>query len=323
MTILAGLLLTVCTMSGPPVPQDKLEYIGTWTATNMTLTVAADGHVDYERIDGSVTKTVKAPITGFTGDDFSASLGCISTTFDVSAPPHLEDGVWKMTVDDVVLTRITPAPTLPGATAPSAASPVATVVQASAEDGQETPLAAYQPVVPDPSRTSTLPCPAGTRQHADESSLVCRGAKSSASPIAPREGPALFFHLNGKVQRDGSYAGDQSIGRWWEFDDWGRLVSSNNYASGGQEDGLAVTWHPNGKRRSETMWKDGQLHGATKIWSDTGELQSLSVYEDGKNTVTKIFAAGQRAPTPAEVQKATDDLNGLLEHQRQEIEATR
>ena len=42
---------------------------------------------------------------GFEGDDFAVGVGCVVTRFEVSEPPHLEDGSWRMVVDGVELTR--------------------------------------------------------------------------------------------------------------------------------------------------------------------------------------------------------------------------
>jgi hypothetical protein len=45
----------------------------------------------------------------FTGDDFSVGIGPMTTTFDVSKPPHQDkDGSWRMTVDGLELTRTSP-----------------------------------------------------------------------------------------------------------------------------------------------------------------------------------------------------------------------
>ena len=54
---------------------------------------------------GGVTTSVNGPLKKFDGDDFIVGVGPIETAFKVSAVPHQEDGVWKMTVDGVELSK--------------------------------------------------------------------------------------------------------------------------------------------------------------------------------------------------------------------------
>jgi hypothetical protein len=99
-------LLAACDLSGDPVPEDKAAYIGEWEAVGFDLVITADGGVAYERTSGGGSSSVNGPIQEFDGDDFSVGVWFISTTFEVSTPPYLEDGVWKMVVDGVELTRV-------------------------------------------------------------------------------------------------------------------------------------------------------------------------------------------------------------------------
>lgn len=96
------LLLAAC---GEPVPLARASYIGDWQAENMRLVITADGRVMYERREGGASKSIKAPIRSFDGDNFSVGIGPFSTTFVVTQPPHQSNGAWKMTVDGVELTR--------------------------------------------------------------------------------------------------------------------------------------------------------------------------------------------------------------------------
>ncbi len=89
-----------------PIPPEKLSYAGEWRAAHMRLLITPQGRVDYERRHDGSSKSVKAPIQRFEGDDFIVGIGPLSTRFVVSAPPHLEAGRWKMTVDGVELTRV-------------------------------------------------------------------------------------------------------------------------------------------------------------------------------------------------------------------------
>lgn len=89
-----------------PMPDSKRDYIGEWTGSGVTLTITPDGDVQYERINGSGTKRVTAPIQAWHGADFEVGVLFVTTTFDVIVPPHEENRRWKMTVDGVELTKV-------------------------------------------------------------------------------------------------------------------------------------------------------------------------------------------------------------------------
>lgn len=98
---------------GIPVPADKSAYVGTWRSPTMYLSIAQDGSVRYKRQKAGVSTSVNGPLKAFDGDSFSVGIGALSTTFNVSQPPHDQDGAWKMTVDGVELTRTSTQP-MPG-----------------------------------------------------------------------------------------------------------------------------------------------------------------------------------------------------------------
>jgi hypothetical protein len=101
-------LLTACTAK--PVPPEKSAYVGEWQSVSesvdMNLVIHQDGNVSYRRQEGSTTTTVNAGIKDFEGDNFVVGFGPFSTTFEVSKPPHAEQGDWKMVVDGVELRRV-------------------------------------------------------------------------------------------------------------------------------------------------------------------------------------------------------------------------
>jgi hypothetical protein len=101
--LLAALLtLSAC---GQPVPDDKAAYVGDWRGPDMNLEITQDGTVHYKRVKGNSTTSVNAPLRRFEGDNFVVGIPLVSTTFEVSKPPHQEAGAWKMVVDGVELTR--------------------------------------------------------------------------------------------------------------------------------------------------------------------------------------------------------------------------
>lgn len=102
-------MLSAC---GQPVADDKGAYVGEWHAQAMDVEITKDGTVHYKRVrlDSAIadttTTTVNAPLRRFEGDNFVVGIPFLSTTFEVSAPPHQAAGAWKMVVDGVELTRV-------------------------------------------------------------------------------------------------------------------------------------------------------------------------------------------------------------------------
>lgn len=97
------LLLSGC---ADPFPEDRLSYVGEWQSKEMGLLILADGTVAYKRLKGGATTSVNGPLKEFVGDDFVVGLLFMTTTFVVSKSPQEVDGVWQMTVDGVMLTRV-------------------------------------------------------------------------------------------------------------------------------------------------------------------------------------------------------------------------
>jgi hypothetical protein len=110
LVVSVGSLLACSGLSGTPVPQSKLDYVGTWTGGPVTLTIEAAGVGHYEKKGGAATTEINAPITAWTATGFDAGIGPVTTSFVVSDPPHPVDGTWTMTVDGQVLTRPGPVP---------------------------------------------------------------------------------------------------------------------------------------------------------------------------------------------------------------------
>lgn len=102
--LVATLLILIAACS-KPVPPAQKDYIGLWEANEMRLLITADGTLDYKRVQGGGSTSINAPIQEFTSTGFTAGLGPLKTEFKVTQPPHAVEGVWKMTVDGVELTR--------------------------------------------------------------------------------------------------------------------------------------------------------------------------------------------------------------------------
>ncbi len=98
-----SLLLTACSQ---PLPEDKLSYVGEWQSKEMGLLILQDGTVAYKRLKGGRSTSVNGPLKEFVGDDFTVGIWFLTTTFNVSEPPHEVDGAWQMVVDGVRLSRV-------------------------------------------------------------------------------------------------------------------------------------------------------------------------------------------------------------------------
>jgi len=89
-----------------PLPEDRLHYVGEWRGKEMGLLILADGSVVYKRLKNGGTTSVNGPLKEFEGDDFTVGVLFMTTTFDVTEPPHEVNGIWQMTVDGVKLVRV-------------------------------------------------------------------------------------------------------------------------------------------------------------------------------------------------------------------------
>jgi hypothetical protein len=102
---LAAFLLAILAGCGEPLPADKQQYAGEWHGKDMALLITPEGSVRYQRRKDKNTTSINAPLQRFEGANFWVGIGILSTRFEVSAPPHLDGNVWKMTVDGVELVR--------------------------------------------------------------------------------------------------------------------------------------------------------------------------------------------------------------------------
>ena len=105
-TWLIFVLLLFLSACSNPLPEDKLDYTGEWQSKEMALLILADGSMAYKRIKNGTTTSVNGPIKEFQGNNFIVGIGPLTTTFEVSEPPHQVNGNWQMVVDGVRLTRV-------------------------------------------------------------------------------------------------------------------------------------------------------------------------------------------------------------------------
>jgi hypothetical protein len=103
--VLAAALVAGC-VGNTPLPPERAAYAGEWRGGALHLTITAWGSCDYERVTDHGRTLLTAPIRSFDGDSFVVGIWPARTTFKVTRPPHLEGGLWRMTVDGVELTRV-------------------------------------------------------------------------------------------------------------------------------------------------------------------------------------------------------------------------
>jgi hypothetical protein len=111
-TTLIALFALALVACAKPLAPERLPYAGEWAGAGMTLIIDADGRVEYHRKNGTASKSIKAPLKEFQGDNFLVGIGSLATTFIVAVPPHEDGDAWKMTVDGIELTKQPPG-TLP------------------------------------------------------------------------------------------------------------------------------------------------------------------------------------------------------------------
>lgn len=100
--IFTALFLTACSK---PLPENRMTYAGEWVSKEMYLLILPDGTVSYKRLKEGDSTEVDGPLKEFQGDDFVVGIGFLTTTFDVSETPYIENDQWVMTVDGVKLTK--------------------------------------------------------------------------------------------------------------------------------------------------------------------------------------------------------------------------
>ena len=118
------LLLTGCGQEPMPLPSGKSDFAGVWQLGEYPAGTLADfegryiyleinpeGNVVYAEfwrsgMTTSCTSIGSSPIKTFTDQQFEVSvMWVITMTYVINAPPHEDNGEWKMSVDGHELTR--------------------------------------------------------------------------------------------------------------------------------------------------------------------------------------------------------------------------
>jgi hypothetical protein len=105
--LLSSLFLLFRSSDAKPFPKNKLNYIGDWKSKGMSLLILSDGSVSYKRLKRGGSTSMSGPLKEFIKNDFVVGILFFTTQFNVSVPPYKSNGVWKMTVDGISLTKST------------------------------------------------------------------------------------------------------------------------------------------------------------------------------------------------------------------------
>lgn len=92
----------------PPPPGAPLAVsaiAGSWRADDITLDIADDGRVSYEKTRGTHTTLTGMPLSNLTTTGFDVGAFGLNTHFVIDAVPATVDGATRMTVDGVVLQK--------------------------------------------------------------------------------------------------------------------------------------------------------------------------------------------------------------------------
>jgi hypothetical protein len=100
------LLLALLAACAEPVPEAYADFVGHWRGEGVRLVIRADGHADYDRVQGRTHVSIEGNAHSFSEQGFRIGVGPLSADFKVQQRPEVEDGRWRMTVDGVELTRI-------------------------------------------------------------------------------------------------------------------------------------------------------------------------------------------------------------------------
>lgn len=99
--ILSTFLFTSCSLMGIPIPEDKQDFIGTWKDDEVHLTISPTGQLEYK----DPKLSLDAPIKEFTDEHIIAGVWFLEKTFRIDNAPYQKNGVWKMKINGIELTK--------------------------------------------------------------------------------------------------------------------------------------------------------------------------------------------------------------------------
>jgi hypothetical protein len=112
-----------------------------------------------------------------------------------------------------------------------------------------------------------------THKEGDGFELGCNVPKGKGN-IPVRHGPAVWFHKGGKVARAGQYDAHTKTGRWYRFDEQGRLQWIEDLRDDWSTYGYYIECDPeNGQLLGLTYFdKNGEQQGKSFRWKKDGSF---------------------------------------------------
>lgn len=100
-----------------------------------------------------------------------------------------------------------------------------------------------------------------------------------------RHGVHISYHASGQKFVEMTYRDDQRHGAYASFhDNEGNTPFALGTYTDDQMSGDWAEWHPNGQKKSETTYFNGELHGMAEVFYPSGGWQEVVLYRDGQQT---------------------------------------
>ena len=88
----------------------------------------------------------------------------------------------------------------------------------------------------------------------------------------------------GRVRAEGQYNNGVRDGVWTYYDAQGNVQGQGTYKDGGMQNGLEITFHSNGQKKTEGMWTNAQKDGRWMFYFRSGIKKEEGLYLNGKKT---------------------------------------
>lgn len=132
-------------------------------------------------------------------------------------------------------------------------------------------------------------CPADTQRIGnpppDGNEEYCVQTQTQGPPL--RVGPYRRWSSAGELALEGTYVAGKKHGIWIEYHPNGRRKNRSEYRDD-QLDGSWESWFESGEQQGEGSYREGKKHGAARFWHENGQLKAESEYEEdlrqGKST---------------------------------------
>jgi uncharacterized protein len=110
-----------------------------------------------------------------------------------------------------------------------------------------------------------------------------------------KEGPSMYFFMNGKLKEEAQFSGNKRHGITREYDEDGTLITLQRFNNGilvererlnrtdskGLKQGVWKTYYGNGRVRTEANYRDDTMEGVYKEYDENGNIQLLLEYANG------------------------------------------